>query len=223
MQYVHVKNIDKYHPGYKDRTLQWAKIYINMAEGDPDTEMIENEIDWARFIKLILLELRSKKPLPNTDAYWMRKGFDVKVRPMALTIQMLHNFLDIVTETEETVTNPLRRVDKSRVDKEEEGVGLAASEFLEYFNLVTGKRLTLTAARAKLVASRLKTHTMEQLKTAVDNFAKDDWPDRQKYMDVIYCIGIRSGVDNLDKWLNAIPKIAGLIRRDPRLKGVNEA
>ena len=51
MNYIHIKNLEKYHPGYKDRTLQWAKIYINMAEGDPDTELIENEIDWARFIK----------------------------------------------------------------------------------------------------------------------------------------------------------------------------
>jgi hypothetical protein len=119
MEYVHVRNLEKYHPGYKDRTLQWAKIYINMAEGDPDTELIDNEIDWGRLIKIILLELRAQKPLPNIDSYWAKKGFDTKKRPMSLTIQMLHNFLVINTED-----STLRYVEKSkskiREDKEEE-------------------------------------------------------------------------------------------------------
>ena len=30
----------------------------------------------------------------------------------------------------------------------------------------------------------------------------DDWEDRHKYCDVIYCIGIRNKIDNLEKWLN---------------------
>ena len=130
MEYIHVRNLEKYHPGYKDRTLQWAKIYINMASGDPDTELIENEIDWARLVKIILLELRAQKPLPNSDRFFEMKGFNLKDRPMSLTIQMLHNFLDIVTEMGETVTKPLRRVDKIRVreDKEED------SRFLELWN-----------------------------------------------------------------------------------------
>ncbi len=123
MQYVHVRNLDKYHPGYKDRTLQWAKIYINMACGDPDTEMIENEVDWARLIKIILLELRAKKPLPNNDSFWLKKGFDIKKRPISLTLKMLHNFLEVVTETEESVTNPLHREEKRREDKEEDKDG----------------------------------------------------------------------------------------------------
>ena len=69
MDYIHVKNLDKYHPGYKDRTLQWAKIYFRMVQGDPDCEMIEDEIDWARLIKFILLELEAQKPLPLNDKY----------------------------------------------------------------------------------------------------------------------------------------------------------
>ena len=118
MDYIHIKNLEKYHPGYKDRTLQWAKIYINMADGDPDTELIENEIDWARFIKMILLELRAKKPLPNIETYWLKKGFNLKKRSMSLTLQMLHNFIEVVTEMEKTVTEPLRREEKIREDKE---------------------------------------------------------------------------------------------------------
>ena len=109
MEYIHIKNIEKYHPGYKDRTLLWGKIFINMADGDPDTEMIENEIDWARFVKMILLELRAQKPLPNTEAFWTRKGFNLKKRPISLTLQMLQNFIEVVTE-------PLHREEKSRVE-----------------------------------------------------------------------------------------------------------
>ena len=98
MKYIHVRNLEKYHPGYKDRTLQWGKIFINMVEGDPDCELIDNETDWGRFIKMILLELRAQKPLPDLDVYWTKKGFNLKKRPMTLTLRMLHSFLDIVTE-----------------------------------------------------------------------------------------------------------------------------
>ncbi|MBA7470151.1 hypothetical protein ES707_05429 [subsurface metagenome] len=75
-------------------------------------------------------------------------------------------------------------------------------EFLEYFNLKTGKKLILTDVRRTLIEQRLKTHTLDQLKIAVDNFILDPWEDRHKYIDVVYCIGVRSKVDNLEKWLN---------------------
>jgi len=74
--------------------------------------------------------------------------------------------------------------------------------FFEYFLLKTKKAFTLTPARATIIASRLKTHTIEQLKQAVDAFVLDTWADRHKYMDVVYCIGIRNKVDNLERWLN---------------------
>jgi hypothetical protein len=53
---------------------------------------------------MILLELEAKFPLPNEDRYWVRKGFDLKIRPMSLTIQMLHNFVEVVTEEEKLCT-----------------------------------------------------------------------------------------------------------------------
>ena len=117
MEYIHVRNLEKYHPGYKDRTLQWAKIYINMADGDPDTELITSEIDWARLVKIILLELRAQKPLPNNDTYWNRKGFDLKSRPMSLTLKMLHNFIDTVTEESEVRYESVTQI---REDKEQD-------------------------------------------------------------------------------------------------------
>jgi len=114
MEYIHVKNLEKYHPGYKDRTLQWAKIHINMVQGDPDTELIDNEIDWGRLIKIILLELRAQKPLPNIDWYWRKNSFNIKNRPMSLTLKMLHNFLDTVHESVEICNVEKRREEKSK-------------------------------------------------------------------------------------------------------------
>ena len=120
MQYIHIRNLEKFHPGYKDRELQWAKIYINMVEGDPDCELIKDEIDWGRLIKMILLELRAKKPLPNSDEYWAKKGFNLKKRPISLTLQMLHNFITCVEQDEKVCVLDKIREDKKR--EEEEGV-----------------------------------------------------------------------------------------------------
>lgn len=116
MEYIHVRNLEKFHPGYRDRKLQWAKIFFDMVQGDPDCELIEDEIDWARLVKIIILELEAQQPLPNLDRYWKKKGFDVKKRPMSLTIKMLHNFLTIVTQNEK-----LCGLDKEKdKDKEKE-------------------------------------------------------------------------------------------------------
>lgn len=115
MQYVHVKNIERFHPGYKDRQLLWAKIHIAMAQGDPEMEMIESETDKWRFICLILLELQAKKPLPLNDQYFIKKGFDIKKRPMSLTLKMLHNFLDIVTEETKVCVLEENRIEENSV------------------------------------------------------------------------------------------------------------
>lgn len=109
MQFIHVKNLETFHPGYKDRQLVWAKIYFDMVQGDPEFELIENEVDKWRFVGLICLELRAQKPLPNDDKYW-KKYFDIKKRPMSMTLNMLQKFLESVTEDENSCS----------VDKEED-------------------------------------------------------------------------------------------------------
>ena len=115
MEYVHIKSLDKFHPGYKDRNLQWAKIYFKMVQGNPDCDMIENEIDWARLIKFILLELEAQAPIPLDDKYLARKGFDLKKRPISLTLQMLHNFIQLIHSKSETCS-----IDKSKSREEKE-------------------------------------------------------------------------------------------------------
>ena len=76
-KFVHVKNLEKYHPGYKDRELKYAKIYFAMIQGDIDCEMIDNEIDWARFVKFIGLELQYKKPVPLKSDHLKKKNFNL--------------------------------------------------------------------------------------------------------------------------------------------------
>lgn len=115
MNFVHIKNLNKYHPGYKDRTLQWAKIYFKTVQGDPDCEMITDEIDWARLIKFIILELEAQRPIPIDDTYLTKKGFNLKRRPISLTIQMLHNFIEVIhSESEIRVLEKEEDKDKDK-------------------------------------------------------------------------------------------------------------
>lgn len=88
------------------------------------------------------------------------------------------------------------------VMKENKEIHTDVTEFFDYFCLKTKKDLKLTSATRELIRSRLaEGFTLKQLKQAVDNFMQDDWADRHKFTDVVYCIGIRNKIDNLQKWL----------------------
>jgi len=108
MDYVHIKNLEKYHIGYKDRSLIWCKAYFSMLNSDPEFEML-CEIDKWRFLAFIMLELQLKKEIPLDKNYLVRKGFDLKKRPILLTLQMLHTLIEVRNES----------VTQSRVYKEE--------------------------------------------------------------------------------------------------------
>ena len=84
------------------------------------------------------------------------------------------------------------------------------NEILGFFNETLKKAYELTEAREKIITENInKGRTMEQMKQAIENFAKDDWPDRYKYCDLIYCLGVRNKIDNFEKWFNYQPKING--------------
>lgn len=129
---MHVRNIEKFHPGYKDRKLIWAKIFFDMVQGDPDCEMIENEVDWSRLIKFIVLELQAQAPIPIDKKFLERKGFDFKKRKIELTLQALQKFVEVRNETvtcNKTVTEPLRSCNvEEEVEKEEEEERYAVTE-----------------------------------------------------------------------------------------------
>ena len=118
MKYIHIKNLEKHHPKYKDRILMWGKFFFNMVQGDPEFEMVNSEIDKWRFVALTMLELQAKQPIPLSEAYLTRKGFDLKKRPISLTLKMLHNFIIICTEEtryEYRSVDPI--VEKNRIEK----------------------------------------------------------------------------------------------------------
>lgn len=114
MQYLHVKNLDKYNPGYKDRNLLWCKIYFSMINSSYEFENID-DIDKWRLIALIMLELQTKKPIPY-DEKWLHKKISNSNRSISKTINMLHNFIDIVTEDLKTCVLEKKRKEKNRED-----------------------------------------------------------------------------------------------------------
>ena len=109
MKYIHIRNLDKYNPGYKDRGLIWCKIYFSMINASYDFENMDDVDKW-RLIALIMLELQMKKPIPYAEK-WLQSKISNNKRPMSLTIKMLHNFLDIVTEDLKVCTLEKRRED----------------------------------------------------------------------------------------------------------------
>lgn len=134
MEFIHVKNLEKYHPGYRDRELKWAKIYFNIIQGDPEMEML-HEVDRSRYISFILLELQAKKPIPNDEIYFKRKGFDESIRPMSLTLQMLQNFIEVVTETAPTLwPREEKNKNKRREDIDTDPVTEPISKLIAYYN-----------------------------------------------------------------------------------------
>lgn len=217
MQYIHVKNLEKYHAGYKDRHLVWCKAYFTMLNSDYEYSKLD-DVDRWRLIALIMLELQMKKPIPYDEAWLLRK-ISTNKRPIALTIKMLHNFIETVTENGEntqmadntnvTQLSEVRNgsVTQNRIDKNRiEYIKGSVTDFFEYFKATTNQpKIKLTPDNTELIKKRLQEgYSMEDLKQAVDNFSKDKWEDRGKFMGLVYCIGKQRGKgDNLEKWLNA--------------------
>lgn len=96
MQYITIRNIEKYHPGYKDRSLIWCKTYFTMLNADPEFEMLCETDKW-RFIAFTMIQLQTKKPILIDSEYLRRKGFDLDAYPISVTLDMLHNFIERVT------------------------------------------------------------------------------------------------------------------------------
>lgn len=209
--FVHVKKLEDYHPKYKDRVLQWAKIYFKMVNGDPECELL-HEIDRGRLIVFILLELQAQKPVPLKELYLQRKGFDLKARPISLTLQMLHNFLDVTTENHDlstlSVIRERERIEKDKEeDKEEEH--LIADELFYYYQEKLQKPLIkFSVERKALIKKRLKDgYSKVDIKKAIDNFVLNGWGVENGYWDLVYVIGQQRGKrDNLDYFLHYVHK-----------------
>lgn len=75
-------------------------------------------------------------------------------------------------------------------------------EVFAHFCFTLKKKILLSPERRSVIAKRLKEgRTVAEMTTAINHFAADDWSERHKFCDLVYVIGVRNKVDNLDKWL----------------------
>ena len=154
MKYIHVKNLEKYHPGYTERNLIWCKIHFSMISGDPNFEMLD-ELDQWRFVKFIMLELQSRGPVPIDQKYLERKGFNFKKRSMLLTIQELQKFIEVRNAQDEgcvtqdgkcvatSISTSISSLKRNNIPKDQEEAteyflslgadDIAAQRFYDYF------------------------------------------------------------------------------------------
>lgn len=92
---------------------------------------------------------------------------------------------------------------KEKLSKENGADPVLVRTVFEYFCLKLNKKILLSSERSSIISNRFKEgRTLEEMKIAIDNFSKDDWPDRHKYCDILYCLGTRNKINNMDKWLS---------------------
>lgn len=168
MRYVHIKSIEKYHPGYKDRDLRWAKIHFNMVQGDPDCEMIKDEIDHDRLIRFIILELQAKRPIPIDPDYLTKKGFNLKKRSIELTLNVLHNFIEIVDDFSKVCGLEESRVEESREEKRD-----VCEELLQKWNAFTNVNTKLSSVLKITPERRVKINKRAGLADKFDDILRN--------------------------------------------------
>lgn len=199
MDYIEIKNLEKYQPQYKDgRKAIWIRWDISSIE-DYRISKLTSAQRWL-FIELICLGCRHKNQIPY-DLEWLSQVAKHPYKHILNDLKRLQEKELIVTNCNKMLQNvptdrqTIQTLQTIQTDN-------ISSKLLDYFSLKTNKKLKHTTMRIGLIENRLKDYTEEQIRLAIDNFVKDDWVDRHKFMDIQYCIGIRNKVDNLEKWLN---------------------
>ena len=127
MKYIHIKNLDKYQPGYKDRHHIWAKIYYELLAEDWFQELCE--IDKWRYVSLIIFEVFHKKPVALSPANLPFLGWNTKKRSISLTIQMLQSKIDSGTLVSKERATEENRIEENREDKKREDKQSFGTEF----------------------------------------------------------------------------------------------
>jgi hypothetical protein len=125
--YVHVKNLEKYQPGYTDRKAIWARIYFDSFL-DAEIQKLD-EINRYRYWSLIVFECHlGKEGVELNETNLKLMGWNIKKRHISLTLQMLHTLVTVRnTQPEKPVTQ--NRIEEKRI--EEKRKGFAPPTFLE--------------------------------------------------------------------------------------------
>lgn len=202
MNYISVKNLDKYQPHYRDgRNNLWIRWDIKAIK-DYKVFKLTPQQRWL-FIGLICLACENENQIPY-DIEWLCDSLKYPKSCISKDLNMLQTLELVVTNCNEPlqIGTYIQTIQTIQTDNTN------IVDFFNYFLLKTKKQFKLTPTCRALIHQRLNDgFTIDQLKQAVDNFITDDWPDRAKHLDLIYCIGKQQGKpDNLDKWLNYKPK-----------------
>jgi hypothetical protein len=178
---------------------EWIKAQVLPYE-DIDINVLLNEL--MKKEKIVLFDYPGCEEYSKGQYYYIKNmgKYQRIERPSKQKFPEYSPSTQVVLTEQSVNTRSEVKLSKDNINK---GV---VSEFFNYFLLKTKKTYKLNGARRAVIESRLKDHTLDELKKAVDNFVKDDWPDRHKYTDIVYCIGVRNKIDNLEKWLNYQPK-----------------
>jgi len=167
MQYLHVKNIQLNHPKYKDRDIRWAKIFMNMLDGQAYNTI--TEIDKWRLVAFIFLELQEKKEVLMDEDYLTRKGFDFTQRSLEATLTALHPLIDLVDEpsAEGTV---LKRIIKPKSEKDIQ-LDNNCKELFNFWNTQGSIKHRDYLKYYPCIKSRLEKYSLEELKDAIINYS----------------------------------------------------
>ncbi len=114
MQKLHVINVGKHNPNYKDRTNVWMKLKFNVLKDHSFVRLCETD-KW-RFIHFIILEIETKTPTPLDNEYLKKQGFDLKSRCLTSTIRQLEDskLVEIRSEAEWEQVNSRSEADQKQ-------------------------------------------------------------------------------------------------------------
>lgn len=204
MEYISIKNLDKFQPHYKDgRVILWIRWNIESARDFKIAKLTPSQ-RWL-FIGLICLACKHLNQIP-ADREWLTEEIRYPLKSILNDLKKLQELELIVTNCNELVQKSTY-IQTDNTDNTIQTDNRCIVDFFNYFTLKTKKAFKLTPTNRNLIRQRLNDgFTIEQMKQAVDNFVADDWPGRQKNLDLFYCLGVRNKIDNLDKWLNRIPE-----------------
>lgn len=157
--------------------------------------------------------IKTKDRAGKTTLYSFNKDYEGWRNPEVLTKQSIALLTKQSTGVDQTVNSaPIQPLlTKQSTTKEiyiKEIIQKKVQDFFDYFCLKTKKSFKLTEDKIGLIKKRFEEgYTPEQLRLAADNFIQDPWEGRAQHLDLLYCIGRQKGkADNLEKWLNWIPK-----------------
>lgn len=167
MQYLHIKEVQKYHTLYKDRNISWIKAYYSMLTEPEYVNIVE--IDKWRFIAFTMLEIRSRREVLINETYLTKMGFDFTQRSLDATLTSLSPLIDIVDSPSEE-GKVLRRAIKPKTEKDI----LFEKECRELFNYWNSKKTMVHRDYGKYypcIKGRLEKYKLDEIKVAIDNYA----------------------------------------------------